>query len=257
MGILKGDVDLIGLAPLLQALSMNQRQGVLTLFRDQDRKSIHIGPDGMRLLESTMKRPNRLGRILLRRRQVSVAHLKAVLEEQRRSGGLLAARLLKARLVTPAAVQAALREQIEEEIFDMFMWEDAAFEFHEGPPRKSAGTPLSEVPFDANITSLLLEAARRHDELRAFRKLVRSEKMILVRTTHEIFAGLLEEDRECVDAVFPIIDGRRTVGEIVQHSIFPRFATLRALHRLVSSGFVKPVSPGSETTAILARERTP
>jgi hypothetical protein len=255
MGILKGDVDLIGLATLLQALSQNGRQGVLTLIRGMDRKSIHFGPDGMRLLETTMKRPNKLGRILIRRRLLSPTQLRSMLDEQKRGGGLLGSMFLKARLVTPQAVELALREQIEEEIFDMFMWEDAAFEFAEGPPRRNPETPLSEVTFDANITSMLLEAARRADELKLFRKLVSDESMILRRTTHEIFADLLGDDLECIDAIFPIINGKRTVGEIVGVSIFPRFATLRALYRLISLGFAKPISPEGSTVIILPRDK--
>jgi hypothetical protein len=253
MGVLKGDVDLIGLAHLLQGLSENGRQGVLTLFRGMDRKSIHFGPQGMRLLDTTMRRPNKLGRILVRRRRLAPSQLKSMLEEQKRAGVRLGELLVHSKLVTGPAIDEALREQIEEEIFDMFLWEGAAFEFHEGPPKKGATGPLSEITFDANITSVLLEAARRADELALFRKLLSDEEMILARTTHEIFADLLGDDLECVDAIFPIIDAKRRLREVVALSIFPRFATLRALYRLINLGFVKPVSPSGSTVLILPR----
>jgi len=45
---LKGNVDLLGLGNLLQILSMNGREGILTLVRDEDRKSVHFGPQGIR-----------------------------------------------------------------------------------------------------------------------------------------------------------------------------------------------------------------
>ena len=61
MPILKGDVEILGLGNLLQLLAMNHREGVLTLTRESDRKTIHFAERGMRLLSSTMKRINKLG----------------------------------------------------------------------------------------------------------------------------------------------------------------------------------------------------
>ena len=40
MRILKGHVEILGLGNLLQTLAMNHRDGVLTLVRGQERKSI-------------------------------------------------------------------------------------------------------------------------------------------------------------------------------------------------------------------------
>ena len=68
MGKLKGDVDILGLGNLLQLLSINQREGVLTLSRASERKAIHFAPGEIRLLASTSRRLNKLGKILLRKR---------------------------------------------------------------------------------------------------------------------------------------------------------------------------------------------
>jgi len=53
MPILKGDVEILGLGNLLQLLAMNHKEGVLTLIRESDRKTIHFTAKGMRLLSST------------------------------------------------------------------------------------------------------------------------------------------------------------------------------------------------------------
>ena len=240
MPVLKGDVEILGLGNLLQILAMNHKEGILTLFRDDDKKTIHFSPKGMRLLSSTMKRINKLGKILLRRKRISKEDLDALLKEQKLLGWKLGQIAVESGLVQKRDVEDALREQIEEEIFDMFMWKEAAFEFNEGrAPKPEENNPLSGVTFDANMTGLILEAARRADELFMIRKILSDDDMSLIKFPFEIQAEELGEDVEVVDDIIPLINGRRTVREVVNGSIFPRFISMRAIYRLLVLGYVK------------------
>jgi len=240
MPVLKGDVEILGLGNLLQILAMNHKEGILSLFRDSDKKTIHFSPKGMRLLSSTMKRINKLGKILLRRKRISKEDLDALLKEQKLLGWKLGQIAVESGLVQKRDVEDALREQIEEEIFDMFMWKEAAFEFNEGrAPKPEENNPLSGVTFDANMTGLILEAARRADELFMIRKILSDDDMSLIKFPFEIQAEELGEDVEVVDDIIPLINGRRTVREVVNGSIFPRFISMRAIYRLLVLGYVK------------------
>jgi hypothetical protein len=240
MAILKGDVEILGLGNLLQLLSMNRREGLLTLTRGSDRKTIHFAPGSIRLLSSTMKRINKLGKILLRRKRVTQEDMDALLKEQRLLGWKLGQIAVTSGLVKKKDVEDALREQIEEEIFDLFMWSDAAFEFNEGRTlRAETDDPLAGVSFDANLMSLVLEAARRADELSVIRRILHDDDMVLERFGFEIQADELGGDLEPADHVLPMINGRRTVRELVHSSMYPRFATLRAIHRLFVMGYIK------------------
>ncbi|HZE96046.1 MAG TPA: DUF4388 domain-containing protein, partial [Planctomycetota bacterium] len=215
-------------------------EGILTLFKNDDKKTIHFSPKGMRLLSSTMKRINKLGKILLRRKRISKEDLDALLKEQKLLGWKLGQIAVESGLVQKRDVEDALREQIEEEIFDMFMWKEAAFEFNEGrAPKPEENNPLSGVTFDANMTGLILEAARRADELFMIRKILSDDDMSLIKFPFEIQAEELGEDVEVVDDIIPLINGRRTVREVVNGSIFPRFISMRAIYRLLVLGYVK------------------
>ena len=110
MRTLKGSVDLLGLGNLLQILSMNGREGILTIARAEDRKSVHFGPEGIRLLFSSMRRINKLGKILLRRRRISKDDLDALLKEQRLLGWKLGQVALTSGLVRKEDVETALLE---------------------------------------------------------------------------------------------------------------------------------------------------
>ena len=240
MPLLKGDVEILGLGNLLQLLAMNHKEGILTLIRNDDRKTIHFAAKGMRLLSSSMKRINKLGKILLRRKKISKDDLDALLKEQKLLGWKLGQIAVESGLVHKKDVEEALREQIEEEIFDMFMWNQAAFEFVEGKaPKVEESNPLSGVTFDANVTTLLLEAARRADELLMIRRILTDDDMTISKFPFEIQADELGPDMETVDEILPIINGRRSVRQIVDASIYPRFVTMRAIYRLLVLGYIK------------------
>ncbi len=240
MPILKGDVEILGLGNLLQILAMNHKEGILSLFRDSDKKTIHFSPKGMRLLSSSMKRINKLGKILLRRKRISKEDLDALLKEQKLLGWKLGQIAVESGLVQKKDVEEALREQIEEEIFDMFMWSQAAFEFAEGrAPKQEESNPLAGVTFDANMTGLILEAARRADELLMIRKILSDDDMSLTKFPFEIQAEELSADIDVVDDILPLINGRRTVREVVNGSIYPRFISMRAIYRLLILGYIK------------------
>jgi hypothetical protein len=251
MGILKGDVDILGLGNLLQLLSMNKREGVLTVVRANDRKTIHFAPSSIRLLSSTMRRINRLGKILLRRKRITKEDLVALLKEQKLLGWKLGQIAVTSGLVKKKDIEEALREQIEEEIFDMFMWSEAAFEFAEGRTvRAEPDNPLAGLSFDTNVTSLLLEAARRADELAMIRRILRDDEMVLSKFPFDVQVDELGTDLEAVEEVLSCLTGRRTVREVVQASIYPRFVTMRAIYRLLVLGYVKATDRKGETVRI-------
>lgn len=241
MGILKGDVDILGLGNLLQLLSMNKREGTLTLLKGSDKKTIHFATQGIRLLSSSMRRVNKLGKILLRRRRITGPDLDALLKEQKLLGWKLGQIAMTSGLVKKQDIEDALREQIEEEIFDMFMWTDAAFEFAEGRTAHAhaADNPLAGMTFGGNITSLLLEAARRNDELLMTRRIFHDDEMRLQKFNFEIHADELGGEVEVIDHVLPLINGKGTLRDVINQSIYPRFSTMRAVYALFTRGYIK------------------
>ncbi len=74
--------------------------------------------------------------------------VKDILREQTKNGWKLGKIAVTSGMTHHGAIQDALMEQVEEEIFDVFMWQDAAFEFKEGgSPAVTADNPLSSLVF--------------------------------------------------------------------------------------------------------------
>jgi hypothetical protein len=63
--------------------------------------------------------------------------------------------------------------------------------------------------------------------------------MTLSKFPFEIQADELGQDMETIDEVLPLINGRRSVREVVNASIYPRFVTMRAIYRLLVLGYIK------------------
>jgi CheY-like chemotaxis protein len=240
MGALQGDVSILSFADLLQHLSSHEAAGILTISQPPMQKLIYISPEGMRLIQTSTKKTSSLGEILIRTRKISRVQLDQLLVEQKQTGKRLGELVSRQGLVTKADIEAALREQAQEEIYDLFSWMEASFEFHEGPePEKPKDFPLADVIVDASPTSVMLEAARRQDELLVIKKTIRDESMIPIRTTKGFAPDKLGLNPDLLTAVYNQINGRVGVSEVIRLSLYPRFEALRAMYVLATRGYVK------------------
>ncbi len=261
MGEIRGDVDVLGISNLLQMLSMNHCRGYLTLEQEDQKKVIQFLDHGIRLV-SGARRTNPLGEILLRAGRLTRDQLDELLAEQRRTGTPLGEIVSRRGILDRAVIESALREQVAEEIYDLFTWAQARFHFVEsrdGAPPSDAG-PLASVLLDANVMSIMIEAARRVDELARIQAVIPDTRLIAERL--ELPASLDDPslDRNAIEDILPLVDGERTVGHIIDESLYPKFTVLRTLYGLAQRGVIKIRDRGEGLTpphTVLRRPATP
>lgn len=240
MGVIQGDLDLLGVAQLLQTLSAADSRGVLTISRQDERKVLDFGPTGIRLAGG-VRRTNPLGEILVRTGKLGTEDLDALLGEQRRTGRRFGELVVERGIVTQQAIDFALREQVAEEIYDLFTWSGASFCFD--TDRRSldeipAG-PLATVSLDLNVMSLMIEAARRVDELQQIQAVIPDHRLVPSKVELPVRLDDPSLDRGAVEEVLPLVDGGRSIGEIIEASFYPQFTVLRTLYGLSRQGVVK------------------
>ncbi len=262
MGKIRGDVDVLGIANLLQMLSINGCEGYLTISQEGNQKIIEFSSRGIRLV-SGARRTNPLGEILLRSGKITREQLDGFLEQQRSTGKPLGEIVADNGILTRQVIEGALREQVSEEIYDLFTWTEATFEFatlvgcEEKPP--DAGL-LATVVVDQNVMSLMLEAARRVDELARIHSVIPDVRLVPDRL--ELPASLDDPglDRDAIEEILPLVDGEKTVGDIINESLYPKFTVLRTLYGLAQRGVVK-IRARSEGSAspqtVVLRKITP
>ena len=66
----------------------------------------------------------------------------------------------------------------------------------------------------------------------------------------DVQADELGDEIEIVDHLLPMLNGRRSVREVVGTSIYPRFTTLRALYRLLTLGYIKAKNKKGDTVTV-------
>ena len=162
---LRGDLDTLSLAQLFQFLAQTGKEGTLSVTDGKSSKTVYFGDGGIRLMSLGERRAPRLGDLLIRSGRISPELLDTALKIQKDSGVKLGEVLQRMGVLTPVEIQAVVRHQIQEEIYDLFRWPCATFEFVEGcAPREFTEfrSRVTELSFDVN--SFLLEALRVADE---------------------------------------------------------------------------------------------
>jgi len=261
MGTIKGDVEVLGISNILQMLTMAGCKGYLTIFQDNQKKVIHFQDEGIRLV-SGARRTNPLGEILMRTGKITRDQLDEMLAEQRRTATPLGEIVSRRGILDPAIIQSALREQVAEEVYDLFTWTGATFMFSDGGVVATPGdpSPLANVLLDANVMSLMIEAARRVDELSRIQSVIPDVRLVAERL--ELPASLDDPslDRNAIEDILPLVDGERSVGHIIEESLFPKFTVLRTLYGLAQRGVIKIKDRGEGSTGphtVMRRQVTP
>ena len=240
---LKGDLSTIGLGEVFQMISMSQKEGTLVVQDGESRKAIYFGKEGVQLLSTGRRKGFRIGDILVRAGKISQEKLKEVLDQQKTSKRLLGEELVNSGHVTRKDIQEVVRAQIEEEIYDLFLWKRAAFEFIEGAPVEELRDPESHVirlSFDLNM--LLLEAVRRTDEWTRINMRIPSTDCVFQfenpDTRHQEIASAGPEAK----AVLEKLDGRTSIHDIIEMTLRPRFEVCHLVMELMERGSVRLVS---------------
>jgi eukaryotic-like serine/threonine-protein kinase len=238
---LKGNLGSVDLANIFQMLSINQKEGTLVICDGLSRKSIYFSRAGVSMLSRGKVRHDSLGRILLRYNRITPDQLDRALEKQKTSRRLLGEVLEEMCAVTKEDVENALRVQIEEEIYNLFIWKNAEFEFIEGTPTNEFGPmdpPLTTLTF--NVNSLIMEAARRIDEWAYIRSRIISMREIFRFTGTR--ADMSDElfQTPFADKVLQSVDGNANVLEIVERSYVNKFEVCKILATLLDQGAVEP-----------------
>src|SRR5690606_16961818 len=183
---------------------------------------------------SILNRRDRLGDLLARNGLVDPAELAEALAEQNgRRGPRLGEILVRRGSTTPEQIEQYVRLQIEEAVYTLFTWSEGTFHFEpEEVPDEG------ELLVALNPESVLLEGARRLDEWTLIEKRIPSADLVfrIDRSHGEPQPGRLSAQER---RILPLLDGSRSVAEVVEASGLPEFDAMRALFGLVQAGYAR------------------
>jgi tetratricopeptide (TPR) repeat protein len=227
---IEGSLQDVALADICQLLSMGMKTGCLSLTDRSNFGYVYFNK-GRVIHASVLNRPDRLGELLVRNGVITRADLSAAMEAQAHEKGVrLGELLVKRGALTQERLQKFISLQIEEAVYTLFTWNQGSFHFD---PDQMPDEGLFLVNIAAE--SLLMEGARRVDEWSQLQKKIPSLDVVFaVEKQPGADVELTDQQKK----LLPMIDGHRTVQELVHESGMVEFEVAKALYELIQPGFV-------------------
>ncbi|HKK93544.1 MAG TPA: DUF4388 domain-containing protein [Longimicrobiales bacterium] len=233
---IEGALQDVGLADICQLLSMGRKTGCLSLT---DRSNFgYIYFEGGRVIyASVLDRPHRIGELLVRNGVIDREQLSAAMEAQAHEEDVrLGQLLLRMGSIDTEQLNQYVRLQIEEAVYHLFTWNQGSFHFDSGRWPEDDGGTLVSIP----VENLLMEGARRVDEWTQIETKIPTLDVIFAQVKDPEVADDIEVTRH-QRRVLPLIDGERTVREIIEESGLVQFDVGKALFPLAQAGFISEV----------------
>ncbi|PIE22170.1 MAG: hypothetical protein CSA62_13900 [Planctomycetota bacterium] len=237
---LKGDLTSVGLADVFQMLALNQKVGILSIFDADHWRALYFDRRGVTLYYNEHVFLDRLLDGLMQRGQLVGENLDVFRREN--SGDPIATveSMLGAGVLAEELFLDGFREQMEEDVYDLFLWENVHWEFHEGVDELEGREGVINENFFLSPDSLVMEAARRLDEWAFLREQVPGP-LEIYEPDPSIDAGTVSELDDFSLSVLDFVDGRRNVARIIEMSGVTPFHVYKGLSQLVTEGLILPV----------------
>lgn len=233
----KGNLEVLNLSDIFQSLAMNRHSGTLIVTDGKREKKIFFAEGEITLLSSS--RRQRLGELLVAEGKISDDELELALKLQKQSRKRLGEILVEEGFCTEEDIDRLVRQQIEEEIYDLFLWRKAEFEFiaDQMPEDMARESPnLTRLAFNTN--SLIMEALRRLDEWSLIRNLVPTTKEVFVLTNPDALRQANVPERMRTEAL-TLVDGRTTVEGLAERFLVSEFEMCKHLAEMVQASAIR------------------
>jgi hypothetical protein len=227
---LEGSLDAFSLPDIFSLLSMTKKTGGLHLRRADAHGVVWLG-DGLITGGASDLRRLSLGRRLAGSGYVAENHLSSAVDEVAKNGELGIARALRDHnSIDEGELHALVCEHIVDTVFDLMRWPDGVFEFVIDERN------VDDVGATREVDEVVAEARRRLDLWTSIDDRVANSTTVLSLALDLAVESQLQKDEW---ELLALIDGRRTVGDIV--SLFGRgeYAVVIALAELVGRGLVR------------------
>ena len=260
---LEGTLRDFSLSDILQLISLQRKTGVLTLKSADDTVTLGFDEGKLVVAESAARRMDtRLGTVLVKTRRLSGEQLSRALEIQSETLQRLGFILLKHGFCTADDLRTGLDAQIRKITYALFRWTDGDYVFDQQDHVDYDHEFVSPI----GVESLLMEGARMLDEWPIIAKVVRSPDVVYQRVPVSQRVVPAEADEQVEElgestferraragreepirvsraewAVYELVDGRRSVGDIVERTFLSEFEGTKAVYELLTRGLIDEV----------------
>ena len=229
---LQGDFEGLNLASILQLLCNDQKTGVLTVTRDDEESRVFF-EQGTIIYASASLKEARLGSLMRNDGIISLQQLQKCLAHAKEEKMHLGKIMVDKGYISLDTLKKYNTKQVETILYNLLFWKQGKFEY------KDAKLNLKGmIVTQLNPMKLILEASRRIDELSVLQESIPSDKLIF-----KMSGKVQSKDEIKLNAnewrILSLIDGTRTVRQIITQSGYDEFAVYKIFFSVISSGLIE------------------
>lgn len=275
----EGTLETFSIADILQLIGLQRKTGILTLKNNEEVVTISFYNGMIITADSVPKKlEDKLGKVLVKTNMITSEQLDEALATQKKTLQKLGYILVKQGSLTQEQLKDALQVQISQMIYRLFRWTSGEYYFD--PKAKVEYDPENMVPMSAE--SILMEGIQMIDEWPLIQKKIPSFNIVFKKSESIAVEGEKKEDNESVsefdflveesikevfttedklklnkeeEMVYNLVDGQRTVQQIIDRCPLTEFHTCKALYELLMRNIIEIV-PKEESMASITEEIT-
>ena len=240
---LKGDLASVDLAQVFQMFALNRKVGMLSIQSPRTWRALYFNDHGVTLYYNEHTLLDRILASLVHSGQLAETSVHEVRDDASKAGGSLVDSLLAGGYLSEEDLDARFRSELEEDIYDLFFWKDARFEFFEGATSFEGREGVINERFTFATDMLIMEAARRIDEWDYIR-----ERIPGALEVYRSVGGNSDLD-ETTAAIYDLVDGKRNVARLVEILGMAPFHTYKGLAQLLDEGMLEALPVGHLVSA--------
>lgn len=235
MTALQGSIKDFGVADIFQLLAQQQKTGVLLVAHDKETAEIYF-LNGDLIDVKTAQDTERLGAILVKSALVPAEQFRQALEKHNTTLEHICTVLLAQGLLSRGNFERIILTHIYEVIYEMLQWHTGTYRFIAQTVTRTSG--LVQLP---GLESILLDVLRRIDEWPEISSVISSFDMLFENN----YAALPDLDSD-EERVCSLVDGQRSVQDIIDASVLGSFIACKTLVQLLELGAIRLLSKRAE-----------
>jgi hypothetical protein len=253
---LQGTLKDFSITEIIQLIGQQLKTGVLRIRRGKSVAEIYF-VDGMivHVYSNYRGKKDLIGEILVKAELITQEQLERVLRIQKETLKYLGEILVELQLLTKDDVLKVIMTQTYETIYDLFWWEEGDFNFD-----LKLVESYKKIPFALSTEQVLLNILRMVDEWSEIEKKIYSPYLVFRKAI-----GVEEKSGESLSAqgylkekltseqelVYHLVDGARTVQEIIDRSLLGKFNASEILVNFLEMGLIEVV--GVQTPSLIKK----
>lgn len=283
---LEGTFSDFGLADIFQLVGLQKKTGVLTVRGEENGQVVTVSFEQGAVTfadEYQRSETERLGSILLRSKMLSQQSLDKAIEMQKQTLQRLGHVLVQMNILSRQELRQALQTQVKETVYRLFRWKEGSYHFSIEPVSYDKDMYQS-VPAEF----LLMEGVRMIDEWPIIEKKITSLDMVFEKVPGRDLPGSAGEAQggegwddlmSIVDeggsarqgepsgassklssqeqVVFRLLDGERSVQDIIDVGKLGEFETCKIIYGFLSVGLARQVMGAATIPEDSRRRRGP